>query len=94
MKRESKYYCIKTYINFNNEILFEKGKIYNSTDFYDFDTNNITEIGITLENDEYSGLVFKTDVCLKYDEPLLSDYFVSLKSLRKFKLQKLQLCSK
>lgn len=93
MKREQKYYCIKTLLNvdYNNEILFEKNKWYYSSDFYDRIPNQIqNEIGICLENEPNSGLSFNINIDPNYQKsPLLFDYFATLKKIRLMKLQKL-----
>lgn len=92
MTREPKYYCIKTLLNpdFNNEIIFEKDKWYNSADFYDDGNPNIYEIGMCLENQPNTGLSFiVTPNPNKPNSLLFSDYFASLKKMRKLKLQKI-----
>jgi hypothetical protein len=93
MKRDPKYYCIKSFLddNYPDGIIFKEGKWYNSGSFYD-DTFHHTGhiiIAICLENDENSGIGFNVTQDPDYPTPLFFDHFASLKTMRKLKLQKI-----
>lgn len=91
MKREPKYYCIKSLIdeNYPDGIIFKEGKWYNSGSFYDCE-NNETLMAICLENDPNSGIGLNINIDPDFPHfPVFFDHFASLQTIRKLKLQKI-----
>lgn len=85
LKREPKYFCIKD-MSYEDSIIYIAGNFYNSSNFYD-DEPNCDLIGIYGDSD--SGCEFKLNKDDNIYTQLFSDYFITIKQLRKLKLQKI-----
>jgi len=81
MKVGDKLYCIKSIKNFNKKIIYTKNKIYTIKNIYSASMSN--NLQFYIEDDfGITGTAFYTSYSYKY--------FISLKELRKQKLDKLK----
>ena len=81
MKQNDKLLCIKSIKNSSGEIIYTKNKIYKIKNVYNILFTNNDQIYIE-DNFGVTGTAFYTSY--------LSKYFISLKEIRKLKLQKLK----